>query len=449
MIGRMQELSRRRVAGGGEDQAASKEVAESEANLLIPALMAACGLEGIAGYPGPRTREMVVQAHGHWREMAEHSANAAAAAPDVGMQMVCLNLHAYALGANQRQHTLREFDAEAAFGVRGVRLREIIERYSFEQVHPTAKQVLMCCDPFSFGVEPLCLLLWWGDLTAARAGWAKLLDQHKRMRARVAQGDASASGYSYEVVNATWYVPGALLAANEIDILREFMAQTLLGAVLDDEAVHAGAASYWQGSFGNWRTEDGRSAMSHDSWLLSLRAVAELLKGATASPPDSPSSTAGSTQSRRSSASLREWLPSPAELLRIVEYESVQTTGQNHPALICGRLYGERLNDWDTAIVLAEGALAIEQFHPLLRIEAHRLLGRAHAAQGRASMARKAAERAADEAADARYAWLEAMSLGDALKWCGASEAQDIRKRLRGVAARLSASLKELGLDDL
>ena len=38
---------------------------------------------------------------------------------------------------------------------------------------------------------------------------------------------------------------------------------------------------------------------------------------------------------------------------------------------------------------------------------------------------------------------------GDALKWCGASEAQDIRKRLRGVAARLSASLKELGLDDL
>ena len=112
-------------------------------------------------------------------------------------------------------------------------------------------------------------------------------------------------------------------------------------------------------------------------------------------------------------------------------------------------LYGERLNDWDTAIVLAEGALAIEQFHPLLRIEAHRLLGRAHAAQGRAGMARKAAERAADEAADARYAWLEAMSLGDALKWCGASEAQDIRKRLRSVAARLSASLKELGLDDL
>ena len=29
----------------------------------------------------------------------------------------------------------------------------------------------------------------------------------------------------------------------ELDILREFMAHTLLGAVLDDEAVHAGAAS--------------------------------------------------------------------------------------------------------------------------------------------------------------------------------------------------------------
>ena len=63
--------------------------------------------------------------------------------------------------------------------------------------------------------------------------------------------------------------------------------------------------------------------------------------------------------------------------------------------------------------------------------------------------AAEAGNPAACEAADARYAWLEAMSLGDALKWCGASEAQGIRKRLRGVAARLSASLKELGLDDL
>ena len=123
--------------------------------------------------------------------------------------------------------------------------------------------------------------------------------------------------------------------------------------------------------------------------------------------------------------------------------------GASHPAVLCARLHGERLGAWDVAADVAEGVLSIESFHPLLRIEAHRLLGRAHAAQGRAGMAREAAERAADEAADARYAWLEAMSLGDALKWCGASEAQDIRKRLRGVAARLSASLKELGLDDL
>ena len=44
------------------------------------------------------------------------------------------------------------------------------------------------------GLEPLGLLLWHGDLTAARTGFAKVLDAHKRVLARVRQGAASADG---------------------------------------------------------------------------------------------------------------------------------------------------------------------------------------------------------------------------------------------------------------
>jgi hypothetical protein len=44
------------------------------------------------------------------------------------------------------------------------------------------------------GFEPLGLLLWYGDFDAARTGFAKVLDAHKRVLTRVQHGAASASG---------------------------------------------------------------------------------------------------------------------------------------------------------------------------------------------------------------------------------------------------------------
>ena len=49
-------------------------------------------------------------------------------------------------------------------------------------------------DIIAQGVEPLGLLNFFGDLTAARTGIAKVNDAHKRMLARVKQGAASADG---------------------------------------------------------------------------------------------------------------------------------------------------------------------------------------------------------------------------------------------------------------
>ena len=42
-----------------------------------------------------------------------------------------------------------------------------------------------------YGVEPLFLLLWWGDVAAMRLGIAKLLDAHRRVLGLVQRGEAT------------------------------------------------------------------------------------------------------------------------------------------------------------------------------------------------------------------------------------------------------------------
>ena len=55
-------------------------------------------------------------------------------------------------------------------------------------------EIALSADFFSWGAEPLGLLLFFGDLKEARTGIAKVNDVHKRILARVRQGVASADG---------------------------------------------------------------------------------------------------------------------------------------------------------------------------------------------------------------------------------------------------------------
>ena len=59
-------------------------------------------------------------------------------------------------------------------------------------MHPIIKQLGFSIDLFCYCIEPLGLLLWFGDLATARIGFTKVLDAHKRILARVRQGAASA-----------------------------------------------------------------------------------------------------------------------------------------------------------------------------------------------------------------------------------------------------------------
>ena len=65
-------------------------------------------------------------------------------------------------------------------------------RYDFRTTHAAAKQLGATIDEFMYGVQPLGLLLWWGDLAAMRAGVKKVLDAHRRVLTFVTEGEATA-----------------------------------------------------------------------------------------------------------------------------------------------------------------------------------------------------------------------------------------------------------------
>ena len=327
-------------------------------------------------------------------------------------------------------------------------------RYDFDKHHDGIKQMGMQIDFFTWGMEPMALILFFGDVIGARTGIAKVNDAHKRMLARVRQEEATAEGYvhsissmrlrsshalneslpcrrySAETLVVVLVQAASLLLVDDFDTLRELITNSLAGGALDDEALRAGFSAFWQGPFG-WKTEEGYCALTFESSMLLIRGLAALVEEDT----------------EISRTSLRAWLPPTAELLRIIEYEVTTMSigvGANHPALLCARLHGERLGDWKAAAEVAENFLRVEQFHPLQRTETLRLLGRAKAALGERTVACEVAERAVAEAAGAKYVWLEMLSLRDLLRWCEVSEAEGVRARLRDVARRLATSGEEL-----
>lgn len=226
------------------------------------------------------------------------------------------------------------------------------------------------------------------------------------------------------------FYAAALLLTNDLDTLRELMLNSLIGAAIEDDKLQSSLATVHLGPFGWEKTEDGFRSWDLESFLL-------LARGLRALPEEDTDA---------SRTALRAWLPPAAELLRIAEYEQawLSVAGGNHPALLCARLHGERLGDWSVVVEVAQGLLRFEHFNPMLRTEAHRLLGRALAELGQRAAACEAAERAVAEAAGAKYAWLEMLSLRDLLRWGEAGEAESVHSRLRGVVGRLVASADEL-----
>ena len=433
MLQRMKQLVQLHPSG---EAVRSKEAMDSRVMFRIVPFSAGALLEGVMGFPeGGFTHERLVEAAKHWAEAAECMADAAAVAPDATTELVCTSILVWDLMGFPRRHGLDGFSPEEAFGAGGARLRAVIDQYDFDVVYPVAKQMGTGIDQVAYGLEPLGLLMYFGDLAGARAGCAKVVHAHKRMYALVRDGTTSADAIGFETFLAVIALVPALLALGDLDgdlnELRSFLANSTAGAAVDDDAMRTGVRGCAK-SFGTWETPDGRFCFSVDTWVLHGRALAALLEDDT----------------EASRAALRAWLPPPAELLRIAHRELFWLcfwATANHPALLCARLHGERaVGGWEAAAEVADGVLRIEAFNKGLRTEALRLLGRAHAELGKRALAAETALLAAAEAAGAQLGWLEMLALRDALQWCVDGDRQGVRSRLRGVTARLAASEEEL-----
>ena len=116
--------------------------------------------------------------------------------------------------------------------------------------------------------------------------------------------------YAYETIGAMYVHPGSMILTGDLEALRSFMAHSLVGATIDDEAMRSGVASlFGQTGVYGWRSEEGHCNVDLSTWLLVPRGVASLLEEDT-------------DTNRRA---LRAWLPPPKDLLRMAKYESLST----------------------------------------------------------------------------------------------------------------------------
>lgn len=192
------------------------------------------------------TAELLEQVDSVWSEAAAQALRAAATAPNAEAALSAGSVHTFCELACPRRHGLPHFSCEAAFGKGGALLASRIEQYNFETVHPMAKQHMFKIDLVTYGMESLGLLLWWGDLKMARVGFAKVLDAHKRMLANVQSGVTGAEACFYEAVVATFHIVPALLAAGDLGLLRDFLANSIAGAAVDDEVARKYVSRFWE-----------------------------------------------------------------------------------------------------------------------------------------------------------------------------------------------------------
>jgi hypothetical protein len=115
-------------------------------------------------------------------------------------------------------------------------LRHSVDAYDFDSMHATFKSSLVAMDTFLFGGHELALVLLHGDVSKAREGWSKQVDAWKKIRGLVESGERSYSEYCYEGVVVMQLVAAGMLAADAIDLLRQWMAATWMGAAIRDPA---------------------------------------------------------------------------------------------------------------------------------------------------------------------------------------------------------------------
>ena len=230
------------------------QVVESEMGTGGAAIFAAFGVEGILGDSTMATvvftgadqpADKVVESHGKLREATEAYVRAAAASQDGPSRHMCRVYSNFIPHFLQRSHALPEFHTWHGGAVdKGAKLKKTIETYDFDSCHPVAKSTGFNSDFFSFGIEALFLLLFSGDMSAARAGAAKAVEVHRRILERVDSKQAVPDSYPFEAFNAPGFLISVLLLMGDTATLRQLLQHSLMGrCVTDGDETHKAQVS--------------------------------------------------------------------------------------------------------------------------------------------------------------------------------------------------------------
>jgi len=330
-----------------------------------------------------------------------------------------------------RQHRLARFSWEQ-LPPREALIDAVNSKGDAASTRALAKTIGPKVDFTLFIPQAMALLLRDGDLATVKsvclpqllAGWQDVAEAVKG-------GHASWPSYFHETVFLRLFGLAIPMLLNDYDMLTRLEEHTLHGIVMRD----AEAMAIFKKMHADSRPPDaeGFCMYTPDTHLLHVRCLHAVVEEDTES----------------SRAALRQWLPPLAKLLHIARHErywDIHMTGPTHPALLAATLHGTRLGDWETAAACARGLLNISldvPMHPLLRIEALRLLSRATNDVGAAW---SALEQAMVEAKEVGYVWMEVLALRDMLGLQGlAAEQRDAaQQRFDETTGRICASQAEV-----
>ena len=199
-----------------------------------------------------------------------------------------------------------DFDKEFFFGKDGSYLRQNISMYDVGSMHDVWKSSGTQLDSYLLEDGGAALLLFYGDIEAARAGWLKTVGAWQKIESLVDSGGRAWSEYIFEGILCFPPRLAGMMAANEMGMLREVMRHTWMGvAQRDAVAASEFEATLREFSYTKWEGPDGRCLWRAETRLLHARALAAVLDEGEIDLDD-----------------LRSWLPPPSKLIYIAQYEA-------------------------------------------------------------------------------------------------------------------------------
>ena len=194
---------------------------------------------GFLGYK-PTNKENIAQELSWSSQMTKTLQRASNFAPDFQRRALPLFLCIFFGTQYCRHHTLPEFDKELFVGPGGCLCYASVQSYDFTLMHSFSKSRAPGFDFFLLGGQESALVLWYGDLPTARAGWSKLIEAWKKIEGLVQSGERSWAEYFHEAV---LYGPMAssaiMMLAGETSMVREIVSHSFVHIALGDSFVAA------------------------------------------------------------------------------------------------------------------------------------------------------------------------------------------------------------------